>query len=168
VSFWLKGMFAIIANETTDVIHKEQLCVSIRWVGHDFKIYETPIQLIYITKIHAETISSSILECLENHTLPISQCQGQAYDGAANMSGHLQDIPAHIEQVQPNAIMTHCLAHCTNLYLQSVSTKVIYVREALDVVKGISNLIHHLPKQSALSGSLKAQVIASTSSLNLT
>ena len=48
------GMFAIIADETTDVSHKEQLCVSIRWVDHDFEIYETPIQLIHITKTDPE------------------------------------------------------------------------------------------------------------------
>ena len=81
------------------------------------------------------------------------------------MSGHLRGVATRIEQVQPNAIMVHCLAHCTNLCLQSVSTKVIYVREALDVVKGISDLIRHSPKRSALLDSLKAQVIASTPSL---
>ena len=47
-----------------------------------------------------------------------------------------------------------------------MSTKVIYVRETLDVVKGISNLIRHSPKQSALfSNSPKVQVVASTPSL---
>jgi len=44
------GMFAIIADETTDVSHKEQLCVSIRWVNCDFEIYKTPIELIHVTK----------------------------------------------------------------------------------------------------------------------
>jgi len=61
--------------------------------------------------------------------------------------------------------MVHCLAQCINLCLQSLNTKVIYGREALDVVKGISDLIRHSPKRSALFDSLKAQVIASTPSL---
>ena len=83
------GMFAIIADETTYVSHKEQLSVSIRWVDHDFEIYETPIELIHVLKTDAETISSLKQECLEQDILPISQCQGQENYGAANMSGHL-------------------------------------------------------------------------------
>ena len=43
-------VYAVIADETADVSHKEQLCVFIRWVGNNFKIDETPIELINVTK----------------------------------------------------------------------------------------------------------------------
>ena len=42
-------IFSLIADEATDVAHKEQLCLTIRWV---FEIYETPVELI-----HSETLS---------------------------------------------------------------------------------------------------------------
>ena len=74
-------VYSIIADETTDVSHKEQLCVSIRWVDNNFKIEETPIELINVPKTDSETIAALIQDCLVRHALPISQCRGQAYDG---------------------------------------------------------------------------------------
>lgn len=32
--------FALIADETTDISHKEQMCVSIRWVNSSYEIHE--------------------------------------------------------------------------------------------------------------------------------
>ena len=85
-------VYSIIADETTDISRKEQLCVSIRCVDQNFKIEETPIELINIPKTDGETIATLIQDCLLRHALPISQCRGQAYDGAANISGHLRGL----------------------------------------------------------------------------
>ena len=91
-------VYSIIVNEATDVSHKEQLGVSIRWVDNNFQIDETPIELISVPKTDAVTIASLIQDCLVRHALPISQCRGQAYNGAANMSGHISGVAAHIQQ----------------------------------------------------------------------
>ena len=158
-------VYAIIADETADVSHKEQLCVSIRWVDNNFKIDETPIELINVTKTDGKTIATLIPDCLVRHALPISQCRGQAYDGAANMSGHLRGVAARIQEIEPKAIMIHCLAHCTNLCLQSVGRQALCIREALDLVKGINDLIRCSPKQSSVFELLRAQISTSTPTL---
>lgn len=41
--------------------------------------------------------------------------RGQAYDGAANMSGHLKGVTASFKVHNPAAIFVHRLAHCLNL-----------------------------------------------------
>lgn len=92
------GMFSLIADEATDVAHKEQLCISIRWVDDTFTIHETPIELIQISKTDSETIATEILSCLGRLGLPITQCRGQAYDGASNMSGHINGVAAKIQK----------------------------------------------------------------------
>ena len=51
------GMFSLIADETTDISHKEQLCIAIRWVDDLFWIHEAPLHLIDIPQTNAETIS---------------------------------------------------------------------------------------------------------------
>lgn len=51
-------VYSIAADETTDISRKEQLCVSIRWVNQNFKIEETPIELINILKTDGETIAT--------------------------------------------------------------------------------------------------------------
>ena len=38
-------------------------------------------------------------------------------------------------------------AHCLNLCLQDASRKLVYVRDALETVREISNLIHYSPKR---------------------
>ena len=65
--------------------------------------------------------------------LPISQCRGQAYDGAANMAGHLSGVAARIKTEQPAALFVYYLAHSLNLYLQDVSQISTHIHKALDL-----------------------------------
>ena len=42
---------------------------------------------------------------------------GQAYDGAAVMSGNQSGVQQRIKQIATNAVYVHCKAHCLNLVL---------------------------------------------------
>ena len=101
--------------------------VTIRWVDSDFQIHETPVELIQVPKTDSETLTSVLKDCLVRLALPISQCRGQAYDGASNMSGHISGVAARIQECESTAIFVHCLAHCTNLCLQKVGSQVVCV-----------------------------------------
>ena len=35
-------VYALIADEATDASHKEQLCVTVRWVDSEFLVHEVP------------------------------------------------------------------------------------------------------------------------------
>lgn len=48
-------IYALIADEATDVSHKEQLCITIRWVDNDFIIHEDPLELINVPKTNSAT-----------------------------------------------------------------------------------------------------------------
>ncbi len=99
------GKFSLIADEVSDVSHKEQFCISIRWVDSDFEIDERPVELIHVPKTDAETLTKIIKDCLIRYNLPITQCYGQAYDGAANMSGIVSGVAKRIEQEIPTAYL---------------------------------------------------------------
>ena len=122
------GMFSLIADEATDINNSEQLCVSVRWVDTAFKIHESPVELINVPKTDAATITTMIKDCLTRFALPLSQCHGQAYDGASNRSGHLTGVAARIQEAEPTAIYVHCLAHSTNLCLQAVGQQSLPIR----------------------------------------
>ncbi len=79
--------FAIIADEATDVIHTEQLNLSIRWVNDNYEVHEDPIGLCRVPDTKAETLFKVIKDLLIRCNLPLALCRGQAYDGAANMQG---------------------------------------------------------------------------------
>ena len=57
------------------------------------------------------------------------------------MSGHIRGVAALIQQTEPTAIYVHCVAHCTNLCLQTAGEQTVCVRETLDLVMGLSQLI---------------------------
>ena len=150
--------YSIIADEATDVGHKEQLVVCIRWVDDNFDIHEDPIQLINVPKTDAQTLTTCIKDCLLRCCLPMSQCRGQAYDGAGNMSGYLNGVAAKIQNDVPSALYVHCLAHCTNLCLQTIGRQCQPVRDALDPARGVADLIRYSAKRSSLFQALQAQL----------
>ncbi len=139
------SFFSLIADEATDIGHKEQLCMTVRWVDDALQIHETPLELIQVPMTDANTLADVIKDSLIRFALPISQCRGQAYDGAANMSGHVSGVATRIQEIEPTAVFVHCLAHCTNLCLQSLGKQSLCVREALDLVMELSQLIRFSP-----------------------
>ena len=157
--------FSLLADEATDISNKEQLVICIRWVDINFDIHEDPVELIHVPKTDSLTIASAIKDCLIRHCLPISQCRGQAYDGASSMSGHLNGVAARIQQDVPSALFVHCLAHCTNLCLQSVGRLCLPIRDAIDLVMELSKLIRYSPKRTALFETLQSQLANHSPSL---
>ena len=123
------AVFVLIVDEATDVSQKEQLCITVRWVDDHLSIHEDPLELVNVPKTDYATLAMFIKDCLVRFCIPIGQCRGQAYDGAAYMLGRISGA-ARIEQDEPSAIYVHCLAHCTNLCLQAVGRQVAPVRDA--------------------------------------
>lgn len=122
--------YSIIADEATGVSHKEQLVICIRWVDDNFDVHEDPVELVNVPKTDTNTLTTCIKDCLLRCCLPISQCRGQAHDGASNMRGHLNGVAAQIQSGTPAALYVHCLAHCTNLCLQTVGRQCVPIRDA--------------------------------------
>ena len=83
--------FSVIADEATDLSQNEQLTLCIRWVDNDIEIHKDPVELIHVPKTDSSTFTDPIKDSLVRLCLPLSCCRGQAYDGAANMSGHWHD-----------------------------------------------------------------------------
>ena len=95
---------AVIADETTDISHKEQMCVSIRWINSSYEIHEEPLGLV---QLPAETLISVITDILVRCSLPITLCRGLAYDGASNMSGIRSGVQALVKCQENRALYVH-------------------------------------------------------------
>ena len=57
--------YSIIADEVTDVSHKEQLVICIRWVDDNFEIHEDPIELLNVPQTDANTLTTCIKDCYD-------------------------------------------------------------------------------------------------------
>lgn len=72
-------------------------------------------------------------------------CHGQAYDGAANLSGRLSGVQARVNTEYPKTYTLFLsfvnLAICRNINV---------IRGTLDTVLELSNMIRYSPKRKAL------------------
>ena len=103
-------MYAIVADETRDISNHEQLSLSIRWVDKSYIIHEDFIGVVHVLQTTADSLTTAIKYVLIRCILPLSNCRGQAYDGAANMMGHLHGVATQILTSEPTAIKVHCFA----------------------------------------------------------
>ena len=147
--------YAIIADETRDISGREQLALSIRWVSESYQVHEDLIGLAVVEATDAASLKSVILDSLIRCGLSISNCCGQAYDGAANMSGGLSGVAARIQNDEPKALYVHCTAHCVNLCMQDCAKQCKAVRDALSLANEIFNFIKLSPKRLSLFESLQ-------------
>ena len=86
--------FSILADEATDMSRHEQMSLSIRWVDDDYAVHEDTLGLIQLPNTKSVTIFQAIKDILIRCSFPLSQCRGQAFDGAANMSGVRNGVQA--------------------------------------------------------------------------
>ena len=59
----------------------------IRFVDSDKHIKKEFLGFITVECITGEALATALLSWLEVHSLDVSFCRGQSYDGASNMSG---------------------------------------------------------------------------------
>ena len=55
-----------------------------------YDVHEDVIGMVNVVSTTADSITVTIKRVLENCNLSLSNCRGQAYDGAANMMGCLK------------------------------------------------------------------------------
>jgi len=71
------------------------------------------------------------------------------------MQGHRKGVV--IKRESPSAVVVYCYARSLNLCLQDVGRKLIFIRDALEIVREISKLIKFLPKRASLFSQVLAQ-----------
>ena len=147
--------FSIMADECTDISNKEQFTICLRWVGKDLKDNEDFIGLYQVDSITADSLTFHIKDALLRLNLQLSQCRGQCYDGASNMSGIRSGVSTQITKAEKRAVYTHCYAHALNLAIGETIKRSKICCDALDVAFEISKLIKFSPKRNAAFDEIK-------------
>ena len=143
--------FTIIVDEATDVSFREQVSICLRHVSSNtLEIQEEFTGLYETENTTAETLTILIKDAMCRYGLSLSDCRGQAYDGAANLSGRLSGVQARISREYPKALYIHCFCHSLNLAIQDSSRKIDIICHTLDTVLELSNLIRYSAKRKAL------------------
>lgn len=90
--------------------------------------------------------------------LSISNCHGQCYDGASNMSGIRRGTATQFLSEEPCALYNHCYGHALNLAVGDTIKQVKLLRDTLDTCFEISKLLKYSPKRDAAFEALKSQL----------
>jgi len=107
--------FSITVDSTPDIAHMDQLTFIVRYVQPHGIPVERFLSFIQLHGHSAENMAAVVTRMLENLGLDISNCRGQSYDNAANMSGIYSGLQARIKALNKLAHFVPCAAHSLNL-----------------------------------------------------
>ena len=113
--------YAILADESSDVSHKEQLALCLRFVDKLGRPREHFLGVVHVSDTTSLSLKKAIETLLVDHHLAVTQIRGQVYDGASNMRGEIKGLKTLIMKESPSAYYVHCFAHQLQLVLVAVA-----------------------------------------------
>ena len=127
--------FAVIADETRDVSHVEQLSLCIRYIhSKDLVVKERFLKFADVHELHAEALVSTIVEL----GLDLNKCVAQCYNGASVMGGRVSGVQRWLQDiVGKGCIYIHCYAHRLNLVLVNVAHGIAEVSNFFGIMEAI-------------------------------
>jgi Domain of unknown function (DUF4371) len=93
------NVFSVLMDETTDVSHKEQVAVYVRYVSESnatVEVQERLLALVDTDNTTGESLAGLLVSCLTKHGLSVDNVVGQGYDGGSNMRGASKGVQARI------------------------------------------------------------------------
>jgi len=109
---------SIIADETSDVGHNEQMSFVIRYYSSEQK---RPVERFFCLRrlLHgdAQTIFLELCDVLNNIGIEWHNVLSVCFDGASTMSGHVAGVQAKCKEMNSKLFYVHCYGHCLNLVL---------------------------------------------------
>ncbi|XP_065674051.1 zinc finger MYM-type protein 1-like [Hydra vulgaris] len=106
--------WGIIVDSTPNISHMDQLSVIFRYYlnGH---VYERFFCFLQIKSHDGKSLITDILDLLERYDIDITNCRGQAYDNASNMSGKYSGLQARLKERSELAFYIPCAGYSLNL-----------------------------------------------------
>ncbi|CAI6375598.1 unnamed protein product [Macrosiphum euphorbiae] len=141
--------FAVISDDTTDIVEKFQCAITLRYVKKTGELKESFLGFHDVSSSKTSesffNLITSVLDPYNFRTKLIAQC----YDGASVMAGHVSGLQKRIKDEAPNAaLFTHCCAHRLNLVLQQGSYCVPQYQIFFATLLGISVFFKKSPKRT--------------------
>jgi len=88
-------MFSVVVDGTSDITHREQKAISVKYVDADLKVEELFMGFYNLDSgTDGQSVANMVLDVLLRLGLPITQLRGQTYDGASNMAGQYNGAQA--------------------------------------------------------------------------
>ncbi|XP_023226289.1 zinc finger MYM-type protein 1-like [Centruroides sculpturatus] len=138
--------YSIQMDCTTDVSHKEQTSIIIRYVNFEKKrltINESFIGFIEVTDVTGEGLAKTLLKTLSEIDLDIMSYKGQGYDNGSNMKGKYKGVQFRIIALKPHV---PCLTHSFNLLICDAASRSINCKNFFRILQRYIAYFLHLQK----------------------
>ena len=142
--------FAVIVDATPDSSHVEQTTFLLRYLNLEsgrYEIQERFLMFVDCSSKKGEQIAQLIMDTLEEHAIPLSDCRAQGYDNAANMAGKYKGAQAKIQEQNSMAIFSPCGCHTLNLCGNDAAECLPEAIKYFGTVQTIYNLFSSSPKR---------------------
>ena len=84
--------YAILADESSDISHREQLALCLRYVDKLGRPCEHFLGVAHVDNTTSLSLKEAIEDLLVSNGLTMTQIRGQGYDGASNMKGDIKGL----------------------------------------------------------------------------
>ena len=142
--------YAIMVDATPDVSCQEQSTFVFRYLIHDGSAYVIKERFFTFIDDNGKTgaeIASMILKLLYENGVPLSDCHGQGYDTAANMSGEYNGVQSHLKDKNSLIKYSPCACHSLNLCGNDAAECCKEAITFFGMVQWIYNFFHSSPKR---------------------
>lgn len=149
--------YAILADESSDISHKEQLVVCLRYVDKLGGVCERFLAVVHVAGTSSLQLKTAIQSLLTSHHLTLTQIRGQGYDGASNMKGEVKGLKTLIMKESPSAYYVHCFAHQLQLVLVAVAKGNVGCQTFFGQVSRLLNIVGVSCKRHDMLRDVRAQ-----------
>ena len=139
-----KQYFSILVDETTDIAADKQLIIYIRYQASGQAVTRM-IGLKKVEKTDAETITSIVVQFLNEKKIDINKMVCFCSDGASNMTGVHNGVGAKLKEENPHIVTFHCMAHRLALVAITALKKVPIVASYCDFLNTLVTYVHRSP-----------------------
>ena len=139
--------YAIIADESRDTGHKEQMSLVLRYVVQEDGIHgknvikESFLGFAACGSLPAAGLCETLLTSLRDCRIDLLGCVAQCFDGAAVMSGRCTGVQARIRELCPKAIYVHCFAYRLNLVIVDVVHDTARADDLFTLLQSLHNFL---------------------------
>ena len=130
--------FSVIGDSTPDLSHVDQLTFIFRFVSEQGNIVERFLAFEPIQSHTGQSLTDCVTAMVENLGLDFSNCRGQSFDNASNMSSRYNGLQAHLKQRNPLIHYGPCAPHSLNLVgVNSIEASSLEVGQYFDLLQSL-------------------------------
>ena len=138
-------------NETSDISTHEHLALIILYANVILKIKERFVSFVKTLSTTRKDLEEILNSFIKELGLPSeTYLVAQSYDGAANMSGHINGLAARVRKSIPRTYYVHCHFHRLNLALESACSEKNEVRNCLGSINSLYSFIKGSAKREQI------------------